>query len=119
MLAQAAAEIAVVIVIVKLVPVIAITTWMFGGDVVNEKGNTAMVDWRKVRAKVQMTRRMRQRYSRRPWRSRWVLNGFLRRVGIGWTAFKVAPMLSSAGLVWVARRRCVTRGAPEWRVVIS
>ena len=65
----AAAGIAVVVVIGKLVPVIAITTWMFGGDVVNGKGNIGMVDWRRVRVKVPMMRRMRQRYSRKPWRS--------------------------------------------------
>ena len=64
--ALAAAGIAVVVVIVKLVPVIAMTTWMFGVDVVNEKGNIGIVDWRKVKVKVQMRRRMRQRYSRRP-----------------------------------------------------
>ena len=68
-----AAGIAVVIVIAiaKLVLEIAIITWMFDGDVVNEKGNIGMVDWQKVRAKVQMRRRKRQRHSKRPWRSMW------------------------------------------------
>ena len=70
MLALTAAGTAVVVVTVKLVPVIAMTTSMFGVDVVNEKGNIGMVVWRKVRVKVQMMRRMRQRYSRRPWWSR-------------------------------------------------
>ena len=102
-LALAAAGIAVVVVIVKLVPVIAITTWMFGGDVVNEKGNIGTVDWRKVRVQVRMRRRMRQRYLRRPWRSMWFLNGFLCRVRIGWTTFKGAQMLSWSGLVWSGR----------------
>ena len=69
-LALTAAGTAVVVVTVKLVPVIAMTTSMFGGDVVDEKGNIGMVVWRKVRVKVQMMRRMRQRYSRRPWWSR-------------------------------------------------
>ena len=100
MLALAAAGIAVVVVIVKLVPVTAITTWMFGGDVVNEKGNIEMVDWRKVRAKVQMTKRMRQRHSRRPWRSMWFLYGFLCKIRTRWIAVEVAQMLSRSGLVW-------------------
>ena len=72
---------------------------MFGGDVVNEKGNTGMVDWRKVRVKGRMMRRMRQEYSRRPWGSMWFLNGFLCSVRIGWTASKGAQMLRRSGLV--------------------
>ena len=73
MLVLVAAGIAVVIVIViaKLVLEIAIMTWMFDGDVVSEKGNIGMVDWQKVRAKVQMRRKKRQKHSKRPWRSMW------------------------------------------------
>ena len=72
---------------------------MFGGDVVNEKGNIGMVDWRKVRVKGRMMRRMRQKYSRRPWTSMWFLNRFLCSVRTGWTASKGAQMLRRSGLV--------------------
>ena len=73
---------------------------MFGGDFVDEKGNIERADWRKVRVKAQMTKRMRQRYSRRPWRSMWFLNGFLCRIRSRWIVFKVAQMLRRSGMVW-------------------
>lgn len=83
-------EVVVVIVIVigvviaKLVLGIAVTKLTFGVDVVVVKGSLGRVgwrvDWRKVRVRVRRRRSMCRWYSRRPWRSKWVLVTFRCRV---------------------------------------
>ena len=78
-----AAGIAVELVIVKSVLVVAVTMWMYGADVVIERESIGMVDWRKVRVKVQRRKRKCRMFLRTPWSPKWVLNGLLCRFECG------------------------------------
>ena len=66
MLALAVAGIAVVTVIAKSEPLIAVMKSMVGEDVVGVKGNTGRVGWQKVKAGVRKKRHKCQRYAKWP-----------------------------------------------------
>lgn len=105
------------VVIAKLVLVIAVTKLRFGVDVVVVKGSLGRVgwrvDWRKVRVRVRRMRSMCRWYSRRPWRSKWVLVTFRCRGGELLKRLEMVGALSRLGLM---AKVCHAR-AWEWQSV--